>query len=156
MRRAISVAALALAVAIGTTGCAVLSGGGGAGGGAAVAVTLTAAARLNPDDAGQSLPTVFRIALLAAASKAEAASYETLYRGEDALGPELLAQEEIVLSPGETATRKVVADKPARALLVVGIFRKPVGTSWRAIVPLERGKPRAVTFRAEDYRVERQ
>ncbi len=139
----------------------VMSAGGcaffrGADGPTAVDVTLTAAPRLNPDELGQPLPTVFRIQLLGSTSKAESASYEDLYRsGKDALGEDLLAIEEVVLSPGETVKKKIVSEKAARALLVVGIFRKPAGTSWRVIVPMERGRPRNVEFRAEDYRVDR-
>lgn len=149
-----AVTALAFAIVTGTSGCAF---GPRADRPTAVDVTLHAAQRLNPDEAGQPLPTMFRIQLLASASKAESASYETLYRGEkETLGEDLLAQDELVLSPGETVKKKIVADKPARALLVVGIFRKPTGTSWRAVVPIERGRPREVWLHAEDYRVERQ
>ncbi len=148
-------AALAVALASLAGGCALFRGAEGEKG--AAEVTLTAGPRLNPDDSGQSLPTVFRILLLASASRAESASYEALYRGDkDALGEDVLAQEEVVLNPGETVTRRISADRPARALLVLGIFRKPTGTSWRVIVPIEGGRPRAASFRAEDYRVDRQ
>ena len=146
-------AAFALGLAITASGCAFFRGADKP---TAIDVNLTAAARLNPDETGQSLPTMFRIQLLGAASKAESASYETLYRGDkEALGEDLLAIEEVVLSPGETATKKIVSEKPAHALLVVGIFRKPTGTSWRAIVPIDGGRPRRVSLRAEDYRVDR-
>jgi type VI secretion system protein VasD len=132
--------------------------GGGKGGGdkpTPIDVTVSAGQRINLDESGQPLPTVIRLYLLASASKAEAASYEELYRGAEALGPDVLASDALVLSPGETAKKRLAAEKPARALLVVGVFRKPTGTSWRAIVPIEKGKPREVTLRAEEYRVER-
>jgi type VI secretion system VasD/TssJ family lipoprotein len=146
---------VALAVALGVPlGCAWF--GGGKDEPSPVEVTIAAGQRLNPDERGEALPTMFRVYLLASAAKAEAASYEDLYRGvKEALGEDVIAGDELVLSPGETGTRKVVGEKPARALLVLGVFRRPSGTSWREIVPIERGRPRAVTFRAEDYRVER-
>jgi type VI secretion system protein VasD len=151
--RSLSVPALAAALVVSTGGCAFFRGGDRP---TAVEVTLTAADRLNPDERGESLPTMFRIQLLGAAARAEAASYEAVYRGDkEVLGEDLLAQEEVFLSPGQTVKKRIVADKPARALMVVGIFRRPTGTSWRAIVPIERGRPRSVSLRAEDYRVER-
>lgn len=154
MRRGTWVKA-ALLVALGlSTGCAWFGGGGDKP--TAVDVTITAAQRLNPDEKGESLPTMFRIYLLGSAAKADSAPYEDLYRGEkESLGEDVLATDELVLSPGDTVTKRIAADKPARALLVLGVFRRPTGTSWREIVPIERGRPRAVGFHAEDYRVER-
>jgi type VI secretion system VasD/TssJ family lipoprotein len=154
MRRRIwGTAALCLAAAL-PAGCAWF--GGGEDKPSPVEVTIATEQRLNPDERGEPLPTMFRIYLLGSAAKAEAASYEDLYRGvKEALGEDVLAGDEVVLSPGETATKRLMGEKPARALLVLGVFRRPSGTSWREIVPIERGQPRAVTFRAEDYRVER-
>jgi type VI secretion system protein VasD len=152
-RRNRGTAALALALGL-TAGCAWF--GGGDDKPSPIEVTIAAAPRLNPDERGEALPTMFRIALLGSPAKAEGASYEDLYRGvKEALGEDVLATDEVVLSPGESATKRLVGEKPARALLVYGVFRRPSGTSWREIVPIERGRPRAVTVRAEDYRVER-
>jgi type VI secretion system protein VasD len=153
MRHALFAAALAVALGAVSPGCAFSRGGSKT---TAVDVTLSAADRLNPDESGSSLPTVFRIHLLGSAAKAEAADYQELYRGaKEALGEDVLASEEVVLSPGETIEKRIVADAPARALLVVGVFRRPSGTSWKAVVPIERGRPRAVELRAEDYRIDR-
>jgi type VI secretion system protein VasD len=154
MRRRIWGTAALAATLVLTAGCAWF--GGGKDEPSPVEVTIAAGQRLNPDERGDALPTMFRVYLLGSAAKAEAASYEDLYRGvKEALGEDVIAGDELVLSPGETATKRLVGDKPARALLVLGVFRRPSGTSWREIVPIERGRPRAVTFRAEDYRVER-
>ncbi len=154
MRRRIRGTAALVVWVVSGAGCAWF--GGGDDKPSPIDVTVTAEQRLNPDERGEPLPTRFRIGLLGSAAKAEAASYEDLYRGaKEALGEDVLAMDEVVLSPGESATRKVVGEKPARALLVYGVFRRPSGTSWREIVPIERGRPRAVTVRAEDYRVER-
>lgn len=152
-RRNWGTAALALTLAV-PTGCAWF--GGGEEKPSPIDVTIAAERRLNPDERGEALPTMFRVVLLGSAAKAEAASYEDLYRGaKESLGEDVLAVDELVLSPGETATKRLIGEKPARALLVYGVYRRPAGTSWREIVPIERGRPRAVTFRAEDYRVER-
>lgn len=152
-RRTWGTAALAALLTV-PAGCAWF--GGGEDKPSPVQVTIASGQRLNPDERGDPLPTMFRIVLLGSGAKAEAASYEDLYRGaKEALGEDVLAVDEVVLSPGESATKKLMGEKPARALLVYGVFRRPSGTSWREIVPIERGRPREVTFRAEDYRVER-
>jgi len=157
MRRAIRAGpALACALALGASGCSLLGGGKVAPEKpTTVDVAVAAAQRINVDEGGEALPTVVRLYLLASAAKADAASYEELYRGAEALGPDVLASDEVVLSPGDTARKRLAAEKPARALLAVGIFRRPTGTSWRALVPIERGEPREVTLRVEDYRIER-
>lgn len=148
--------ALGCALALCASGCSMLGGGkGGAPEPTAVNVTVAAAQRINVDESGQPLPTVVRLYLLASATRADAAAYEELYRGAEALGADVIASDEVVLSPGDAARRRLAADRPARALLAVGIFRRPTGTSWRAVVPIENGRPREVTLRVEDYRVER-
>lgn len=154
MRRGIRGTA-ALALTLGSTaGCAWF--GGGDDKPSPIEVTVAAGQRLNPDERGEPLPTMFRMVLLGSAAKAESASYEDMYRGaKEALAEDVLASDEVVLSPGESQTRKLIGEKPARALLVYGVFRRPAGTSWREIVPIDRGRPRAVTVFAEDYRVER-
>lgn len=135
-------------------GCSLFGGGDTTPG--PVDVTVTAAARLNPDDGGQSLPTVIRIYQLKAASKAEAAQFEDIYRRDkEVLGEDLLQVDELVLSPGETARKTVSGDKGARAVMVVGVFRRPSGNAWRIITELQKGKAPPMAFRAEDYRIER-
>ncbi len=153
MRRIRGSAALALAL-VSSAGCSWF--GGGEDKPSPIDVTVVAAQRLNPDERGEPLPTLFRMALLGSPAKAEGASYEDLYRGvKETLGEDVIASDEVVLSPGESATKRLIGDKPARALLVYGVFRRPAGTSWREIIPIERGRPRVVTLRAVDYRVER-
>ncbi len=136
-------------------GCG-LFGGGGEKAPAPVDVTVTAGARLNPDDAGQSLPTVIRIYQLKSASRAEGAQFEDLYRRDkEVLGDDLLQVDEVVLSPGETVRKTVPGDKGARAVMVVGVFRRPAGNGWRYIAELPPGKSAPIQLRAEDYRIER-
>jgi len=144
---------VALAALLALNGCSLF---GGESAPAPVAVTVTAGARLNPDDSGQSLPTVIRIYQLKAASKAEGAMFEDLYRRDkEVLGEDLLQVDEVVLSPGETARKTVAGDKGARAVMVLGVFRRPSGNGWRIITELQKGKAAPLEFRAEDYRIER-
>ncbi len=144
---------IALLAALTLNGCGLF---GGEKAPVPVDVTVTAAARLNPDDAGQSLPTVIRIYQLKSASKAENAQYEDIYRRDkEVLGDDLLQVDEVVLSPGDIARRTVSGEKGARAVMVVGVFRKPSGNGWRIITELPKGKSAPLQFRAEDYRIER-
>jgi type VI secretion system protein VasD len=123
---------------------------------APVDVTVSAGARLNPDDGGQSLPTVIRVYLLKGTSRAEPAQFEDLYRRDkELLGEDLVQVDELVLSPGETVRKTVGGDKAARAVMVVGVFRRPSGQGWRAIAELPRGGGPPLRFLAEDYRIER-
>jgi type VI secretion system protein VasD len=129
-------------------------GGGGAPG--PVDVEIVAAERLNPDEANQSLPTLVRLLQLKAAGKLEAADFGAVYRGDkEALAEDLLQVDELVVSPGETVSKRLARDKEATVLGVVGVFRRPSGGTWRRIVELPRGSKAAkVRVRLEDYRVE--
>ena len=122
-----------------------------------IEVVVTASDRLNPDDDGQSLPTVVRILQLKGAARLEAADFDPVYRRpKEALGEDLLAMEELTISPGESARRQVDRDPAARAVAVVGLFRRPAALSWRAVVELPPpGKKAAMAFAIEGYRIER-
>jgi type VI secretion system protein VasD len=151
--RQLSARSAALLTLLALNGCSLF---GGESTPAPVEVTVTAAARLNPDDSGQSLPTIIRIYQLKAASKAEGAMFEDLYRRDkELLGEDLLQVDEVVLSPGETVRKAVAGDKGARAVMVLGVFRRPSGNGWRIITELQKGKSAPLDFRAEDYRIER-
>ena len=120
-------------------------------------VEIVAADRLNPDERGQSLPTVVHIYLLKSPVKLERAEFERIYRAPaETLGADLLQTEEITLSPGEKLSRRLERERSARALAVVALFRRPTGSSWRAIVelppPAVRGK---LKFLIEGYRIDR-
>jgi type VI secretion system protein VasD len=122
---------------------------------ATVEVTVRASDRLNPDESGQSLPTVIRLYLLKSHAKLEAADFDDLYRrAKELLGEDLVAVEELVLSPGDTATRRLAPEKAARALAVVGIFRRPVGGNWRSVVELPKERSARLSFQVDGYRVE--
>ncbi len=145
----------ALLVAV-STGCA-LFGKGGESPPSPFDVTVTAAQRLNPDDGGESLPTLVRLYQLKSAGKLESADFDHMYRvPKETLGDDLLRVDEMLLSPGGTAQQRIERDKAARTLAVVPIVRRPTGKSWRTVVelpPPEKGGRFA--FFIEGYRIER-
>lgn len=146
--------ATGLATLLALAGCAWFGGGDSAPG--PIDVEIEASDRLNPDEAGQSLPTLVRLLQLKASGKLEAADYGAVYRGDkEALAEDLLQADELVLSPGERVQKRLGRDKGAKVLGVVGVFRRPSGGTWRRIVELPPGsKPARVRVRLEDYRVE--
>jgi type VI secretion system protein VasD len=151
-RRLVSAAPVALALFAG--GCGLF---GWKGAPARIEVEVVASERLNPDEQGQSLPTVVRIFQLRGAAKLEAADFDPLYRRpKEVLGEDLLQLEEVTLSPGQPVRRQLDRDPAARVVAVVGLFRKPSGLSWRAWAEIPAsGKGAPVAFLAEGYRIER-
>jgi len=128
-----------------------------AGEGPPVDLEVVAASRLNPDDRGQSLPTVVRVYQLRAAGRLDRAEFDRLCREpKEALQDDLLRVDELTLTPGATVNRRLDREQGARYLAVVALFRRPTGTSWRAIAELgPPGKGQKLSFAAEGYRVER-
>jgi type VI secretion system protein VasD len=116
---------------------------------------ITAADRLNPDEAGNSLVTVLVVYQLKSAAKLETADFDQLYKNaKEVLGADLLQSEELTLEPGQKVRRRIETDRAARAVAVVAQFRRPTGTSWRAVADLASAKG-PMAFFLEGYRVER-
>src|SRR5512138_2409981 len=73
---------------------------------APIRVSVEAAARLNPDEQGESLPTAVRVYQLASGAKAGGLELIDLVRDpKAALGPDLLAQDELLVEPGRRAEK---------------------------------------------------
>jgi type VI secretion system protein VasD len=148
---------LALAIGVtGVTGCG-LFGSSGPAAAAPVEVSLVAGDRLNPDEQGQSLPTAVRIYQLKAGARLESADADRVYREpKEALGEDLLAVEEVTISPGEKVTRTLEREPAARVLAVVALFRRPAAVSWRVLTDLPpASKGTKASFALEGYRIER-
>lgn len=120
-------------------------------------VELAAGDRLNPDERGESLPTVVHLYQLKSAAKLEAADYERFYRAaNETLGADLLQAQEFTLLPGGKLRRRVERERAAKVLAVVALFRRPTGDSWRTFVELPPPSSGAeLRFVAEGYRIER-
>jgi len=118
---------------------------------------ITAGARLNPNDQGLPLPTVVRIYQLRSTGKLERADFDRLLRQpREALGEDLLRDEEITLSAGETSKRTLEREQGARYLAVIALFRRPTGTSWKAVAELSVSAQKGgLKFVVDGYRVDR-
>jgi type VI secretion system protein VasD len=133
-------------------------------------VTLTASTHLNPGENGESLPTTVRLYQLKDTAKLLESTLDRILDGDRAvLGEDLLSMQELTLYAGEKNTPNLARAEGATSLAVVAMFRRPVGTSWRAIRKLAApnpqhchgtvGTPAAVAasqlkFTLEDSRVE--
>lgn len=115
---------------------------------------VEAAARLNPDDQGRSLPTLVRVYQVSSAARARTVELTDLLRDpKEALGGDLLSTEELLLSPGQTIERVLTREKDCVAVLVAAVVRKPTATTWRDVVELQPTKTRPLSYLLEEYRL---
>ncbi len=100
-------------------------------------LSITASTDLNADTRGRAAPVVMRIYQLRSVPAFLAADFFTLFdREQAALGPDLLAREEIQLRPGDTQrlSRDVAAG--TRAVGVIVAYRDLERSNWRAVLLL--------------------
>jgi type VI secretion system protein VasD len=104
-------------------------------------VDVAAASDANRGPGGQGLPIVVRLYELRAQGAFSGADFFSLYdREAKALGGELIAREELTLSPGQTRQIVKPLDPQARYLGVLAAFRDLDHAEWRDLVPLADGK----------------
>jgi len=149
--RLISGAPLVLLLAV--SGCGLFRSGEATP--APIRVRLSAAARLNPDEQGASLPTAVRVFQLTGQEKFQALELmDLLHDAKGALGDELLAVDDLQVEPGGQAQKTITRLKGARLVAVVAIVRRPAGGSWRQVVELPDGAA-DLAFGLEEYRLAR-
>jgi type VI secretion system protein VasD len=100
-------------------------------------VWLDGAERLNPSGTGQSLTTQVQVLQLKSPAKLERAEFADVWqKPKETLGDDLLETNEVTLDPNGRVTTGFVRNPKAGYIGVIGLFRQPTGTSWRAITPL--------------------
>jgi type VI secretion system VasD/TssJ family lipoprotein len=105
-------------------------------------ITLTASARLNLGEKGEALATVVRIYQLKGASKLIGVGFDDLMdHDKESLGEDFLAVQEVTINPGERQEPPIVRKPDAGFLLAVALFRRPAGTTWKAIKRLNPPDP---------------
>lgn len=122
--------------------------------------TLQAVATVNPDGQGRPSPLVIKIFQLKADSKFELADFFALFdNAEGTLGADMLAVEDVMLSPGDLKPYEGAFDPETRFIGVIAAYRDINQAKWKAIVPmpernitnfLRRG---ALTIRADSLAV---
>lgn len=97
-------------------------------------LAITAGANQNPDSAGRAAPVKIFLFQLASADKFERADVFALTeRGRATLGEDLLAQDAIVVAPGEQRAVKKQLKIGTQALGVVVLFRDIDHATWRQV-----------------------
>lgn len=116
---------------------------------ASIGGELIAADDLNPSASNRPSPLPLRIFELKAVTAFNKADFLPLYQSElQALGDELLAREELVLSPGETRAMQKVLHPETRFIGVFGAYRSFERAVWRAVAPVQPGKKHQLQIRA--------
>lgn len=107
-------------------------------------IRLTASGDLNPDISGRPSPLVVRLYELKAPSIFEQADFFSLYDyGQETLGSDFVALEELTLKPGEQLNMKLALQKSTNYVAVMGAYRDMNGSNWRRVFPVSiQGKNR--------------
>lgn len=130
-------------------------------------VQLEASERINPNSAGEALPTQVRLYQLQEIVKVEEADFAAIWETpKETLAADLVQVQEFTLFPGQSQLVDVALAPSARYLVGVAIFRRPTGNQWRSVIPLpaserlcgayaEKGAPEpSAVFRFDQYRIE--
>lgn len=119
-----------------------------------IEVTLVGGPNLNPNLEGHASPVVVRLFELRRTAAFQAASFEALFsHAKEALGDDLVAQEEFLLRPGEIRHHDRIGGPGAAALGLVAAFRTLEGDSWRLIVPVAAGVHNLVLVDFDQHRI---
>jgi type VI secretion system protein VasD len=112
--------------------------------------TVKADDKLNPDAGGRPSPVVVRLFELKSPRAFESADFYSLYqREQEALGPDLVVRDEIVVKPGETLKFDRVLQDATTDIGLVAAFRDIEHAQWKAAKAIRRNKKTKVTVRLE-------
>ena len=99
--------------------------------------TIQAVATVNPDVEGRPSPLVIKIYQLRSDDKFELADFFALFDNAEAtLGPDLLAVEDVMLSPGDSKPYEGAFDPATRFIGVIAAYRDINQAQWKSIVPM--------------------
>jgi type VI secretion system protein VasD len=110
---------------------------------------LTAASDSNPTVDGQGAPVAVRVYQLASKSRFEGAEFYNLFNGDAAaLGPDVIAKDELILVPGTTKSLKLMPTDAVHAIGIFAAFRDFSHASWRADSDLPAHQTTTITVSA--------
>jgi len=100
-------------------------------------VEIETSDRMNTDAEGRSLPTLIRLYQLKDLSLFQMAEFMDIWQSaKETLGTTLIAVKELTTYPGQVVVEHIERDEKADYLVGVGIFRNPVGSTWRTVSEL--------------------
>ena len=111
-----------------------------------VTLTVTASADVNPDGRNRASPILVRVYALKSTGTFDSADFFSLFEKDQAtLGGELVQREELLLKPGDSKPLQMKLSADVKAIAVMGAYRDLERARWRAVSPVEPGKPLNLT-----------
>ncbi len=106
-----------------------------------VEATISAVSDLNPNLEGRPSPLVIRIFELKSVDAFQSSDFFSLYDNEAAaLGPDILAKDEIEVRPGERYNYTRTLNAESRFIGVVAAYRDLDNAQWRASIKVPQNK----------------
>lgn len=103
-----------------------------------VAMTLNASANVNPDHAERPSPLVVRVLELSSITGFENAEFFDLYNNaKSTLGADFIAEEEVILRPGDQKILKLKLSEQGQYLAVIGAYQDIDNAQWQYIYTVE-------------------
>ncbi len=118
-----------------------------------VQASFEAAANVNPDSNGRASPVVVHFFELKSPAAFEGADFFSLFeREKETLGADLVAREELLLTPGGKQQLERRLDPATRYVAVIAAFRDLDRAKWRAYVeaPLSKVTPVVVRLQSRE------
>ncbi|MCK4608334.1 MAG: type VI secretion system lipoprotein TssJ, partial [Gammaproteobacteria bacterium] len=101
---------------------------------APIDVNINAAANLNQDQAGKSLPIQVKIYQLRDKNAFQQATFRQLWQDDQAvLNKDILDKQQLTVKPNSKKTTVLKRNKDCRYVGVIAIFRRPQADAWRAL-----------------------
>jgi type VI secretion system protein VasD len=124
--------------------------GGKSGGGVYVAckpppleIFVQADAALNPNEKGQPMPVEVRALLLKERTTFDTLDFETVWQqAQQSLDKVLVASASLTVYPSKLKIYPIKSSLEVAYVALVGIFRKPEGTSWKYVVDVRQANRR--------------
>jgi type VI secretion system protein VasD len=116
--------------------------------------SIEASAKLNPSVSQRASPVMLRIYELKTAAAFNSADFVSMYQRDQAeLAADLVAREEMVLSPGETRPYAKTLAPETRFIGVMAAYRDLERAKWRSIVAIQPGQKQRLVIRADELTV---
>ncbi len=105
-----------------------------------VSLVVGAGPSLNPNDAGEALPTAVRVFQLRGELAVEDLDFDAVWQAEkaDELGEAFLTFEELTMFPDRRDIRTLPVDPEATHMLAAGLFREAAGNGWYSLFELPK------------------
>ena len=114
-------------------------------------MNISAGPALNPSVQGRASPVVVRVFELKNPATFEDADFMSLYEHErEVLAADLVARDELVITPGEKRRIERVLQEETKLLGIVVAFRALERATWRTSIAIRTNKKNKITLTMDD------